>query len=380
MSKKILISGIDYGNYGSVCMLHVARNQIAARGQSSQVYELCHVPDNEIPGIRTEKNQTIYFQLRVLLVVLITPKFLRFLLFGRNVSKVLELFSKKPQLFDISGFALSSKFKWVTWLRFLLPIMCALKYRGSVTIVPQSFGPFDDSAIRSFLWVFKLIIKNKDVRIFARDKSSKRYLREVGIDCELRLDSVFGMSEIDASPNRAARKNCGIVLNSHLFDDCSDAEVLEVYTNIAKILSRSGYSIYLFQHTLSDDYEFSVAVAEVFKKQGCIVTFEKKNLELNELIAVYQSIDLIVTSRFHSMLLALSSSVPCYVLGWSDKYEELAKLYQQSDYCASVADFSKESFIKFLDEENKLKNTLRDINFTLAQQSDEELKDIYNGN
>ena len=72
-----------------------------------------------------------------------------------------------------------------------------------------------------------------------------------------------------------------------------------------------------------------------------------------ELLDLLSKFDYVIASRYHSIVHSYLNGVPALLLGWSFKYEELAKKFDQSSY--------------FFDIRNKLsldmlKSTLKNLN------------------
>lgn len=60
-----------------------------------------------------------------------------------------------------------------------------------------------------------------------------------------------------------------------------------------------------------------------------------EGLDAAHLKRVIGGAQVVVSSRFHGMIAALSSGVPTYVLGWSHKYREVLDVFELGDYCCS---------------------------------------------
>ena len=77
---------------------------------------------------------------------------------------------------------------------------------------------------------------------------------------------------------------------------------------------------------------------------------------------------LIVTSRFHGMIAALSLAVPVYVIGWSHKYREVLRSFQMEDFLRDYKNVDAEGMATEISIELGLEKELRErINKGLPQ-------------
>ena len=59
--------------------------------------------------------------------------------------------------------------------------------------------------------------------------------------------------------------------------------------------------------------------------------------------------EVLVASRYHSCVAALSSGVPVLVVGWHHKYDELLSLYGQDKWALSTENCTSEKLINAFD-------------------------------
>ena len=70
--------------------------------------------------------------------------------------------------------------------------------------------------------------------------------------------------------------------------------------------------------------------------------FPAEQFTAGEQKAAIGNCSLLVASRYHSVVAALSSGVPTVVVGWHHKYRELLEHYGQAQFCLSASDCSTE--------------------------------------
>ena len=69
--------------------------------------------------------------------------------------------------------------------------------------------------------------------------------------------------------------------------------------------------------------------------------------------------EIMIASRYHSCVAALSSGVPLLVIGWHYKYKELLHLYGQDDWILSETECSSRKLINSFDSLWEKKETVK---------------------
>ena len=236
---------------------------------------------------------------------------------------------------DISGFALSSDVSISSSIGYLARIREMTHHHIPYIILPQSIGPFH----YPFLWkvILKPVIKNilkKVRRINLREKLGFDILQKMGMkNITLSPDLVFFNSHGDlghkASPRPAeAALSLLLVPNIHLLDFISQSELLQIYGLIINRARQKGQEISLLYHS-QEDRDLCRHIASLHPS----INFIDRDLSVDELNEIIHSFDMAVASRYHAIVHAYKNNVPCLIIGWADKYIELAKLFQQSQYC-----------------------------------------------
>ena len=99
-----------------------------------------------------------------------------------------------------------------------------------------------------------------------------------------------------------------------------------------------------------DDVSISTTMQELLKERGVGVDIlDSENMSSTELKNVIASCEVVVSSRYHSCVAALSSGVPTLVIGWHHKYDELLQLYGQEEWGISTEDCTEERLIRIFD-------------------------------
>ena len=83
---------------------------------------------------------------------------------------------------------------------------------------------------------------------------------------------------------------------------------------------------------------------------GNDLTVLDKELEAGVLRCLIAKMDILIASRFHAIISAMSAGVPAVVVGWSHKYAEVLAPFQLDDFVQSYSNFSKDATMKMIEE------------------------------
>ena len=212
----------------------------------------------------------------------------------------------------------------------------------------QSFGPFNDWKVRFFA--------RKDFAhvnfIPARGKESARHCQQIAIhpekvfdfpDIAILLPKADKKWTLEYLHNMNLHEGQYIILSpstviyhmpTHVGGSIGEKHVQSFYLIARDLLSR-GENILFLAHMYSDDTrrcdrEISRKVIQCLKKDGhdisrCKIVEEDLNpWQAKSLIAESK---LIVASRYHAIVAAVSTSTPVIALGWNVKYRDILDYY-----------------------------------------------------
>ncbi|AKB38159.1 hypothetical protein MSSAC_3569 [Methanosarcina siciliae C2J] len=131
---------------------------------------------------------------------------------------------------------------------------------------------------------------------------------------------------------------------------------VECMVNLCRHISQTyGISIILIPNEvqqLSDmnDITVSKEIQDKLKKESIHVDIiDSAHMSSKELKNTIASCEVIVASRYHSCVAALSSGVPTLVVGWHYKYEELLHWYGQDEWGIPTGECTSEKLISTFD-------------------------------
>ena len=347
--RNVIITGGELFNKGAQAMTFVAIHELRKRFPQHKIYLLSEMdlerPEEErsiyafdftgwdpIKFARCQKNLPLRLLCR--------------LRNGRELKNAESIYKNCDAMIDISGYALGSNWSVYNNTRYLDHLEFAEAFKIPVYLMPQSFGPFDFGEAHPGIHerCRKLLPTCK--AILAREQE--------GYDA---LVNTYGLTNVQLAPDLVLN-NKGIDL-AHVFKEVpvfelpeilpgsmavipngrnlsvgKEAAVMALYVAAIQKGLEQGKTVYLLHHATSDA-DICRKLKESFADEAGVILLEQEFscLEFNELV---QKFDYLVASRFHAIVHAYKNGVPCVVLGWAQKYEELLTQFGQRAYLFDV--------------------------------------------
>lgn len=183
-------------------------------------------------------------------------------------------------------------------------------------VLPQAFGPFRDGDKAALT---REILNQAEI-VFARDDVSARHLDKLGIRTEVvrSVDFTIGLAATDV-PRPFSEPFAAIVPNTKLVTSglIGSRDYVDLLAAYAKAIRAQGLAVLIVVHEDSD----RALALELQRRDGSAGLFEHEDPLV--LKGVLGMADLVVASRYHAVVGALSQGVRTIALGWSHKYEEL---------------------------------------------------------
>lgn len=281
---------------------------------------------------------------------------------------------------DFSGFAYGDQ-RGPRKARFMAKATARWKGQGKrIVFLPQAFGPFEDTRIRK---AFSKVLESVDL-LFARDRASYEYVVALsGESPHIKMAPDFTNllnGKIPAYGETVRRQGC-IVPNSKMITHTASA-VRDNYLPllsmcINEMLSRDLEPTILLHTQKKDDMKIAVSLQAAFGDLTNLVT-ETDPLFLKGILG---NCALVVASRYHALVSALSQGVPCLGTGWSHKYQMLFEDHGCAENLLSVNESQEEvsrKFDRILSEPNRseLIERLREKDLQLTEKSLEMWREV----
>ena len=325
--KYILVTGGSFINKGAQAMTFITADQMARRFPECQMVLFSHyearLPESEKARYR-----------------------IKFLRFPRKMQRLqlrlgirneyTDIFRNAAALLDISGYRLGSNWGVSSVKGYLNKLELAMRFGIPVYLMPQSFGPFDFHGFNS--WGLMGRIRRTLSRcslVMAREKESHSLLVDgfrLG-NALLAPDLVLQAGGIDeasifAAPREPVRIQVdagavAVIPNSRNSEYGRREEIMDVYRVLLEKLRKCGRKVYVVAHS-TEDSGLCHEIKDRFAAQDDGVALVETELNCLDFCAFVAQFDFIVASRFHSIVHAYKEQVPALILGWADKYRELA--------------------------------------------------------
>lgn len=230
--------------------------------------------------------------------------------------------SEVDVVLDASGFGYGDYWGLRKLERRLAAPLARWKRPGrAAVLLPQALGPFDRPGMAD---AFRKAVGALDL-VFVRDRQSLEHVRKVvGDDPRVRLAPDFTNLLHPALPERL-RDVAGsalVIPNEKMISGQSEerrADYLGFLREAVAAIRASGREATLLIHEGVGDRRIAAELNALLDRPVPLID------EPSPLVtkAVIGAAELIVSSRFHGLVSALSAGVPALACGWSHKYQEL---------------------------------------------------------
>ncbi len=316
------------------------------------------------------------------------PKLKRMLRGERpDMTKVDRVFGDASAMIDVSGYIFGANWSDEQVIDFLSNLYYAQVYRIPVYLMPQSFGPFPFTGLKTakIEKMAKKLLPNAKL-IFAREQEGYDALvNAYGLtNVRLSMDMVLTSQPVNpenifAEPHplqvpRIPQGSVAIVPNSQNCVYGNEQALLTVYREIMEHLLQAGHSIFLMRHS-SGDLELCRKLQQPFLGNDQVVLLDK-DFDCLEMGALLPQFDFAIASRYHSVVHCYKAGTPCLVLGWAVKYRDLMRSFGQEGYFFDVREnISTEAVLTAVNQLRK--DCTRESTSILAQLVEYQKQDIF---
>ncbi|MEJ2540807.1 MAG: polysaccharide pyruvyl transferase family protein [Gemmatimonadota bacterium] len=217
---------------------------------------------------------------------------------------------------DASGFIYSDQWNAKPARNLYRKVQGRARRRARLILLPQAMGPFEVPEVAE---ASRRLFERADL-VFARDRESMQHLEKLGVDTPTALSPDFTMEVAPrASPDiELPERFSAIVPNFRMVDKGVGAEeYLHFLAHTVTRLRERELNPLVLLHDANRDHE--VVDRLTLEEPLRVVTHEDPRV----LKWILSRAWIVVGSRFHGLVGALSQGVPTIAAGWSHKYPEL---------------------------------------------------------
>ncbi|MCR4881482.1 MAG: polysaccharide pyruvyl transferase family protein [bacterium] len=361
--KKYFITGGGFNNKGAESMLYTMISWLKENDSNCKIIVQVKFTENAKQQKKYIDAQFIKNSFKELEeIIQENSNFIKRLIYRfKTKTPFLKTIKHVDAIFDISGFSISSEKTRTINNLLLYKIQIAKLYGKKMFLMPQSIGPIDfDGSMGITKESLKEILKYPKI-IFCREKEGYRLLKELGLNnIYLSNDMVLQNShEYQGLYKSVPEENINcydaikpksvlIIPNKRLFEHCTNRNYYDVYKTMINYLLSKGYNVCISNY---DTYD--IDLCKEFKQMfetNENVYFIESNINCIEFPKIFEKFEFLILSRFHSIVHAYKKYMPCIVLGWAIKYNELLQLLGQEKMMFDCRyDFNIDEMLKSID-------------------------------
>lgn len=359
-AKTIIVTGAQFSNKGAQSLLFSFITEIRKRFPGIKIL---YIPlDSYASYNQSELNFDVIYQSETshryeqnaVQRIKITSKYIIKKILRRqtvslsNIRALHQAYKRADALVDLSGYQLSSEWDIKINMQFLRYLQEAQRHSVPVILFPQSFGPFEYGENQTKMdTLIKSTLEKADC-IYAREGEGYRLLTqkyhlqnvrqasdfvlqcgEPDMKCIYRIDSIE--KNIENPPENAV----AIIPNFQNFNHGNSEQVMDVYRCIIDTILGTGKTIVIFRHSADMDVCRKIYSFYQNNEKVTLNELEYSCVEYSRYIAGFSYI---VAARYHAIVHAYKAGIPAIILGWTNKYQELSKIFGQEQYLINTSE------------------------------------------
>lgn len=400
MSKlSFLIVGTNFINKGAEAMMKTVSHEILKRYKDADIFVICHQEEEEVAKQQGFIPLYVEYYIIEKIIDRVVSKFKNILGLKAKpyadytpIQKIMNIDNLKTVI-DASGFAYGDKRGYQQPLESQKIIDYCKQIDVPYIIMPQAWGSFNDPIVAKNV---KHMIEASD-HFFTRDDVSRSYVskllnrpeQDIPLVPDIafhfpipEIDGVKLLSNFSLDLNNKKQPLLGLSPNMRIYERMNGSGQENEYVKILiKIINhyKHKFNIVLIPNeirpgktNLKDDAYLCNLIYNSFVDNSNL-TLVKGYHTAEEIKAIIKETHIMIASRFHSLIFALSLGIPCLAISWSHKYKELFKLFDLERFVVEDKGLQLEKATHLFDE-------LMDNHTLISDRILEELPKIKNKN
>lgn len=196
-------------------------------------------------------------------------------------------------------------------------------FKGAhVVFMPQSYGPFESQALQGRV---RDLIHNSPM-VCARDRSSYNHIASLvsgspNVYCS--PDFTFDVAKKEPAALSLPEKYVVFIPSHRVAESIGHEAFWCFYRNAFKAATKCHYKVVVLAHDVKHDFDLGEKLRKSLGMEKATVALD----DVREIRWVISKSSLVVGSRFHGLVSALSQCVPAVGLGWTHKFDCLFEDY-----------------------------------------------------
>jgi len=234
---------------------------------------------------------------------------------------------------------------------------------NSIPFVFSSIGVSDNWSYIGKKYFTNILSNPFLSRISVRDQLSKKYLNKLypnkkidtSIDSAIFVDECFKINKLVTSKTigLGITNIASLAFGSNGNQDYRKKNIIDMWHEVIDYCIKTGYSVELFTNGSLEDYEFSIQIADEYKKifKKSVLVAERP-LDPSQLVSTIARYKLIIAHRLHSNIIAYSLKIPTIGLGWDPKVGSFGKIINREDFFLKAKTVNAQNIIKLFNHPN----------------------------
>lgn len=405
--KNILIVGANFSNKGAEAMLLTVTDQVSKRIENPNLYMICSKNEYNLaaqhgftpifippPNLKRRIYGFIWLNFkRFYKLILQKPYPYKDLMPMKQVKAIV---SKPHIIINISGYAFGD-FWGKGQIQEMLKLIRYGKKRGAkVYFMPQAWGPFNN---RNVAENARKMLKLSD-DFFARDETSQMYLTELlnleNEKVKIAPDIAFIFDNYNKEKGRSIINQLvksdddnilvGLSPNMRIYDKSDGQEEENVYVQllikiIKYLINKYSFKFILIPNEIKpnwnsrDDRYLCKIINQKVNHENCLYLEEYHSAE--EVKSIIANTDMLIGSRYHTLIFSLSLGIPSLALSWSHKYVELFKYFGIEKFVLDYNDVNEEELFMILDSFVKEKISMQQKIFAKLPEINKNINRVF---
>ncbi len=223
-------------------------------------------------------------------------------------------------------------------------------------VLGQSFSSIDSCLAKS---QFKFVANHAKLIMGRESESAQDFKTSLKLKTEIRIlpdlglsSRLYGINLKSKAPENLIGINCRILTHDmleYLFGSTHgtmDKYISIVSQALIDIYHKENCEFVFITQAINDDQYIAHDIARILEKSNITTSITEDSLCLQNVLNIISGCNFFITTRYHSMIMAVLTQTPFVALSYSQKITSALKDYNMADRAIRVNDFNTDSIVK----------------------------------